>query len=219
LIGSGGYPYYGIMKIPKILLYLLFAAPGILAAHPHMGFTAAMEFEFSGDKMKGVWQEWRFDPFFSGSIRGSYDWNGDGRFDLDETEAVFAGAFANLKNYDFFIFYRTGGKTLVPERVERFSVWMEGNTMVYRFFVPLEVKDREIFLSVFDRTYFCAITYADPPAVTSGTTNLAPQYRRRENRDNPVYYNPLSPADDNTRYDRWAPGLETAYPEELHVTF
>ncbi len=204
---------------PAMLLILFFGAAGFLSAHPHMGFTAAMEFEFSGDEMRGVWQEWRFDPFFSGSIKGSYDWDGDGKFDQYETEAVWAGAFSNLKNYDYFIFYRTGGKTLVPERVENFSVWMEGNTMVYRFFVPLSVKNRELYLSVFDQTYFCAITYADPPAVTAGATPLDPRYRRRENKDNPVYYNPLSPADDTTRYDQWAPGLETAYPEELHVTF
>ena len=204
---------------PTAFLIFLLVSAGFLPAHPHMGFTASMEFAFSGNEMKGVWQEWRFDPFFSGSIRSGYDWDEDGRFDQDETDAVFAGAFSNLKNYDYFIFYRTGGKTLVPERVDSFSVWMEENTMVYRFFVPLEVKDRELFLSVFDVTYFCAVSYADSPAKTSGTTILTPRYEQRENKDNPIYYNPLSPADDNTRYDRWAPGLETAYPEEIHVKF
>lgn len=210
------------MRRSSLLLFFLFIliCPLSLAAHPHMSFTTKMEFAYQNDEMAGVWQEWRFDVFFSGTIRQGYDWDGDNEFNEEETDAVFAGAFANLENYDYFMFYRTGGETFTPSETNQFSVWMEEDVMVYRFFVPLDVKNREIWLSVFDVTYFCAIFYEEDAAKTTGrTAGTSPIYLAEKNEDNPIYYNPTSPANDNTRYTKWAPGLETAYPEEIHVRY
>ena len=40
-----------------------------------------------------------------------------------------------------------------------------------------------------------------------------------ENKEFPVYYNPLGAATDSTVYYEWKPGLQTYYPKEVHLTY
>ena len=207
----------------KIISAFLFAvlAAAFLTAHPHVSLDARLEFEFDGTECRGFWVEWNFDPFFSATVIGDFDANRNGRFEDSEIRRVHDGAFINLRKYGFFTLIRRGSRRISPESVESFKAEIRDSRLVYRFFVSLAGKGfgQDFAVAVFDTTYYCAVRYA-PDAVSFVQRSpgaAVPSYAREVNRSFPVYYNPAGGAADGTTYSEWKPGLQTAYPEEIHV--
>lgn len=202
-----------------LTLMLLPAAAG--HTHPHMLLMTQLEVDFQGRQCTGIRVDWGFDRFFSQSVIGDYDLDGDGRFDSRETEDVYNYAFINLAHYGYFLYFRQGNSRVQPGAVTDFSVRQADGQVFYNFYVP--VKDLGLTdnfsISVFDPTYFCAVRYADDPVTLLHAGGPEPSFELVENTGYPVYYNPLGDAGDNRTYDSWKPGLETAYPEEVHVFF
>jgi len=213
------------MRISSVLRSLIFlvvlgsAAP--LFAHPHMSLVASCEFVWKDDTLSGVHIDWAFDPYFSADIIRGFDSNGDGKFDPDETQAVYDNAFQNLKNYHFFTFIRQGSRRTNPASVKDFSVSQKSGTLHYRFFVDLSAYRGELSLSLYDYTYYCAIDYAKERAVILkfDQTQVRPIAEIVENKKYPVYYNPTGAIDDNTIYYTWKKGLLTFYPREIVIRY
>ncbi len=205
-----------------VLTVLLLCLPVLLWAHPHMQFTSTAEFVWEGEELAGVFLEWQFDSFFSADIIGAYDINDDGRFDEEETQAIFDGAFSNLKNYYYFIFISQKGRRETPEKIEKFSAMQRNGVLVYRFYVDLSSWNTEkLRLAVYDYTFFCDIRYPEnkPVILRYDPDVVQPEWEIRENRDNPVYYDPFGAVDDTTVYYEWKPGLETYYPREITIRY
>ena len=58
-------------------------------------------------------------------------------------------AFINMENYGFFLYFREGDKRVSPEEVSDFSVRVQDQSVVYRFFVDLDmISGRDFSLSV-----------------------------------------------------------------------
>ncbi|MBI9103200.1 MAG: DUF1007 family protein [Spirochaetales bacterium] len=209
------------MRKLLLLLTLILCSCFLLSAHPHMLLLPKLEFECDGETFLGVWVDWGFDSMFSLSIIDSYDWNKDGEFDADETQSVHDYAFINLENYGYFLSIREGDQRYTPSGTSGFSVRQVEGKLFYRFFVSFQEWSlgKDISVNVFDPTYFCAVQYADPAIIVRQASGAMPDFRLEENKDYPVYYNPMGTVDDDTTYDQWKPGLETAYPEEAHVWF
>jgi len=187
-----------------------------------MQLESKLTIEYSCRECQGIWAEWSFDDFFSSSIIKGYDLNRDGSFNAEETQMVRDNAFENLKNYGYFVFLRKGGARRNPKKVQKFSVWQEKGRLFYKFFVPLTGQGygENFSFSIFDSTYFCAVKYAEEPVVIEQEgEGDAPVYELVKNKKYPVYYNPMGAANDMRTYEKWAPGLEKAYPEEIHVYF
>ncbi len=199
---------------------VLCAAP--LAAHPHMFLESRAEIVTRGGSLSGVWLEWKLDTFFSADLIHGYDLNRDGIFDAAETRALEQGAFANLRHYHYFTFIRVGTVRTNPSAVKDFSARQSGGAVIYRFFVDLSAYAAdELYLAVYDYTYFCDIRYPqrDPVSITDGAQVPGRTLRWEivENREYPVYYNPLGAVDDTTGYYKPAPGLATYYPREIRI--
>ena len=193
-----------------------------VSAHPHMLILPSLEFEVKDGKCPGVWVDWEFDTMFSLSIIDSYDWDRNGIFDEEETRSIHDYAFINLENYGYFISVREGDVRRSPGGTYDFSARQEDGRLFYRFYVSFAQWNLgpDFAVSVFDPTYFCAVRYRDIPITLRKLgPGPVPEYGLEENREYPVYYDPLGAADDTTLYTRWKPGLETAYPEEAHVSF
>jgi len=200
----------------------LLALPAGLFAHPHMFLSSTEEFVWKGAKLDGCYVEWEFDRFFSADIIRGYDANGDGVFNASETRAVYDGAFINLKNYYYFTFIRQGNARTNPQGVSRFAVSQRDGVLSYRFYVDLsKAGTEEIALSIYDYTFFCDIAYPEKNAVklTYDPALVSPSYTIAENKDYPVYYNPLGAIDDTTVYYEWKKGLQTFYPREIRITY
>lgn len=191
--------------------------------HPHVAITATIELVYAGRECSGFWQEWIFDAVFSAMVRNDFDANRDGRFDAAEQAAIHDGAFINLRKYGFFTLIRRGNLRTSPDAVQDFSAAIRNDRVVYRFFVPLKDQgySADFSLAIFDTTFYCNIEYAATPVTVSQRQAGAaiPTISRSVNKNFPVYYNPADPPGVNKIYTAWAPGLQTAWPEELHVSW
>ncbi len=215
-------PTYSVFRRAAVAAFALCLLAAPLAAHPHMFLESRAEIVLNSGELSGVWLEWTLDSFFSADLIHGYDLDRNGSFDAAETRALEQGAFVNLRHYHYFTFIRVGSARTNPSGVRNFSARQSGGSVIYRFFVDLSRHaSDEVFLAVYDYTYFCDIRYPQRNPVTITDPSPVPGKTARweivENRDYPVYYNPLGAIDDTTVYYKPAPGLATYYPREIRI--
>jgi ABC-type uncharacterized transport system substrate-binding protein len=201
-------------------LFLLLSVSAF--AHPHMFFSSTAEFVWNGSKLSGFWLEWTMDEFFSADLIHGFDHDMNGKFSPGETEELRVGAFVNLKNYYYFTFIRQGPKRSNPASVTQFSARQKDGRVIYRFYVDLAALPQgDIAVAVYDYTFFCDVSYPAKDAVrlSYDPAVVKPSFEIAENRDYPVYYNPLGAIDDTTVYYSWKKGLQTYYPREIRITY
>lgn len=207
-------------KIAALLYILLPLLP--LSAHPHMSIHYSCDFHFHDNELSGAWINFAFDRYFSVDISNSFDEDKNGIFSREETDQIYNYAFINLEKYGFFLSIRDVRGRTSPTEVSQFEAYLdEEDILNYRFYITLEENDeRELYLSIYDPTYFCATYMAesDPVSVKAEPPHQT-QYEVVENTDYPVYYDPYAPASDTTTYDKWRPGLNTYFPEEIHLAY
>jgi len=210
-----------VRKSRLLLMTLLFFMPALCFAHPHMSLTASCRFVWTGNKLSGVCLDWGFDPYFSADIINGYDVDKNGSFDKKETEEVYKNVFSNLKNYHYFTFIRQGSERGNPNSMSDFSVYRENKTIHYRFFIDLSKYAGELYLAVYDYSYFCAIDYPkdNPVSFDCDPTLVKPSFEIVENKKYPVYYDPYGAIDDTTVHYTWKKGLLTFYPREIHLEY
>ncbi len=193
-----------------------------LYAHPHIFIDCSVEFVWEKTDLKGFYVEWEFDRFFSADIIRSFDTDRNGVFDAQETRKIFQSAFSNLKNFHYFTFIRQGKQRTSPASVSQFSVSQKNGQVIYRFFVELSRFPKgDLFVAIYDYTFFCDVRFREksPVKLTYDPAYVKPSYLLQENRDYPVYYDPLSPASDTRIYTEWRKGLMTFYPKEIKITY
>lgn len=189
-------------------------------AHPHTFIYSTLAPEFDGQTVKGVWVEWTFDEMFSLQVIMEADTNGNKKLEPTEVDYIFDHAFINLKNYDYFFYQRDGEDRIGAKEIEEFNARINGNVLVYKFFVPLERKTNPLVISLIDSTFFCALSYnKGKPVYFVKAESVAPQYRIEQNKKYPVYYNPMGAIDDDRIYTKFQKGLSTAYPEEVIINY
>lgn len=186
-----------------------------------MFFSSEVEFVWSGERLSGAYLDWTFDSFFSADLIHGYDRNRDGKFDATETREIFDNAFANLRHYYYFTFIRQQSKRSNPAAVKEFSARQRNGTVSYRFYIDLSgYAPGELFLAVYDYTFFCDIRPGEQPVRLRYEPALVrPRFEVVENKDYPVYYDPLAPADDTTVHYSYRPGLKTYYPKEIRIHY
>lgn len=208
-----------VRRVFALSLLWMFFSYGSLAAHPHMSLESDMTLIRSGDQVTAITLTWYLDIFFSAGIISDYDRDKNGLFDAKETALLQAEAFSNLKNYGYFVLFRTPKGRFPATNVKDFSAAQKDGMLVYTFTLPLDGLNlgHEFWFAVFDLTYFCAVDYRPGGLKLEGSGTAPIKYQVVKNINAPIYYNPNGTADDNTLYPKWKPGLETAYPEEIHV--
>ena len=81
-------------------------------------------------------------------------------------------------------------------------------------------SERKISIASYDYTYFCDIAYdKEQPVIFHCDESVQPQYTVYQDKNNPIYYNPLGAITDTRVYYEWQPGLQTYYPIEIVVTY
>ncbi|MGI5173136.1 DUF1007 family protein [Treponema sp. OMZ 840] len=191
-------------------------------AHPHVAITSSVNFVWEGKSLQGAYIEWTFDRFFSADIINWLDADRDGTFNKAENEQVYNNAFINLRNYYYYTFIRQGKKRTNPEKVTQFKATQNKGIMTYRFYIDLSsYAGNELYVAVYDYTYFCDIRYAEDRGVllTYDRSQINPSFTIIENRDYPVFYDPLGPITDTSVYYEWKPGLQTYYPREIRISW
>jgi len=157
------------VKRGLIIIILAVLIPGNAWCHPHVFMDTGIEVAYNDRGLSGFWIDWEFDKIFTASILMDFDRDHDRILSPEEVADIQANAFSNLANYNYFLYFRCCGNTYRPTAVKDFTAYMENERIHYRFFVPysLPLGDgaAKINLAVYDDTYFCAISYAEPLAV------------------------------------------------------
>ncbi len=198
--------------------YIVFMLSAFVSvyAHPHMFIDTKLEIRLDGNRLDGLEITWFFDPMFTASIVNDYDLNGNDSFSEHEVELVYENAFSNLADFDYFTYVSTGNTTQSPSSVEDFTVFMDGQTLVYRFFVPFDIPVRDgcVVVAIYDHTYYCDILYCSDSPITvvgSGSSNASFQIVENSNIEI-LYGGSVSVSRDGKTYT----GL--AYPQQVVVT-
>ena len=185
-------------------------------AHPHMFIDTQLEIRLDGDRLDGLQITWFFDPMFTASILYDYDSNGNGSFSESEVYAIYQNAFSNLADFDYFTYVSSGSTTQSPRSVEEFSAFMEGQTLGYRFIVPIDIPvcDGSFSVAIYDHTYYCDILYCEDSPITligPGSGNASFQIVENNNIEI-LYEGAISVSRDGKTYT----GM--AYPQQVVVS-
>lgn len=213
-----------IIRSTLLISFFAVIATVALWAHPHVFIDSHLDFEMQGKVCVGIWVEWTFDPVFSADVIGQFDRDHDGIFNSTENDMVRTKAFSNLRKYGYFTYIREGDVRQCPESVDNFQASQRNGLAIYRFHVSLQGKgiSDDFSVATFDSTFYCASRYVQEPAtVLSKDGDIAPTPRIEivQDKKHPVYYNPRGSSGDMRVYLKWEKGLETAYPEEIHISF
>jgi ABC-type uncharacterized transport system substrate-binding protein len=186
-----------------------------------MFIDTSVTFAFEDDTLTGFWVEWKFDEIFSGTIGLDYDRNRDGSLNEREQELIRKNAFSNLRNYHYFITVRHAGTEWKADTVKRFSARMENDRLYYRFFVPYRVEvngtPSNVRVVIFDHTFYSDIAYVDSrPLSFEGADQLEIHADIIQNKDNPVFYDPVGGRQRSSAENRVKRGK--AYPYEIHLS-
>ena len=210
--------YKGSKPVFRKWLYVicLLSAFAAAYAHPHMFIDTKLEVRLSGNQLDGLEITWFFDPMFTASIVNDWDVNGNGSFSSSEVDLVYENAFSNLADFDYFTYVSTGNTTLSPSVVEDFTVFMDDQTLVYRFFVPFDIPvcDGIFSVAIYDHTYYCDILYCSDSPITlagSGSSNASFQIVLNDNIEI-LYGGAVSVSRDGKTYSG------TAYPQQVVIT-
>ncbi|WP_179953054.1 DUF1007 family protein [Desulfobotulus mexicanus] len=134
-------------------------------AHPHVFMQTALELELDEKGVRGIWQRWAFDEYFSAWVIEDFDKNKDGVFCEKELKIVYEETFQNLENFGFFTRILKDGRMIPVKKIEHFSVEIEDGHAVYSFFIPFAVSPEEgtskFYIAVYDESFFCHLFF--PP--------------------------------------------------------
>jgi len=146
------------MLLSAMLFWML--CPAKASAHPHVFVDCSLTFEFNDNGLSGVRQKWWFDEMFAAMILGEFDKNHDNKLTPDEASALEQGAFVNLKNFNYFTRVLVDGKEHNPIEAPQFKPSVEDGTLVYEFFVPLNITDRAkhvVMVAIYDESFYTAV--------------------------------------------------------------
>lgn len=141
-------------------MQLCLLGPGKAFAHPHVFVDCSLTFEFNGNCLSGVRQKWWFDEMFAAMILGDFDKNHDNKLTKKEATELEQGAFVNLKNFNYFTRILIDGKERNPIEATEFKPSIEEGTLVYEFFVPLNITDSAkhiVMVAIYDESFYTAI--------------------------------------------------------------
>jgi len=172
------------------------ARPGL--SHPHVFLESEMRVELDRDGIKGLWHEWIFDEYQSAWIISQYAKDGSGEISGPELDRLYRETFDNLKAYDFFTWVVVGDETIAAGEIDHFSVKIRDNLAVYSFFIPLDISlgqnPEEVYILVYDETYFCHIFFPPEEVGFTGETwawNIEYSFTKRP--DMSFYFGMVTP--------------------------
>jgi ABC-type uncharacterized transport system substrate-binding protein len=164
-----------IFRKPGLILLLAATTVSPALAHPHVFINNKMTVVFDGGTLKGVTFRWKFDEIFSATLLASFRPDADGNYGAKATASIKSFAFDNLKNYHYFLAFFIGKSALKNIRIEQFAPSVvDGKTIVYSFFVPLDLRvkpeEQSVSVTVYDDTYFVAfdLMHTDDVTITGG---------------------------------------------------
>lgn len=149
------------------VLAAVLAAAAPAGAHPHVFVDHTVVVRFGAGGPEAVDFSWTFDDMFSALIIQSFDADKDKKFSAREVRVIEEKHFGNLKEYQYFVSIRHGGKPL-PITVRQFRATTARGQVTYAFTVPVGVNgagEGTLEIIVDDPTFYTAFMPAPGTAV------------------------------------------------------
>ncbi len=178
--------------------WLLLAGMSPAGAHPHVWIDAVVTFAFKDGRIVAIRQEWTFDEVFGDAIIGQFDANKDKKFDAKELAALEQGAFANLREFDYFSHLSVDDKAVPTKAVTGFAARVDKGRLVYSFILPVEpgidpLKGR-VALGLYDQSYFVDVQVGDRSTVKyEGNGAMDCRTQLAENTRKPIFGGQIFP--------------------------
>ena len=180
-----------------LCFFIVFITEGKVLGHAHVWIHSAVIVHFDKDGMTGFKQEWVFDEMFSNMIIHDFDKNHNGEFEPSEVQAVFKGAFCNLKEFYYFTHVKINDKKFVVKFVKDFNAKIVKNRVVYHFFVPCHVKAtssfKEIRIGIYDKSFYTNITLLKDQIFFQNDSGYEYRHKVEKNKKDPYYYGQVYP--------------------------
>ncbi|MBR9981833.1 MAG: DUF1007 family protein [Desulfatitalea sp.] len=132
-------------------------------SHPHVFIEVRIEVELDARGIKGIWQHWTFDEYFSAWIIEEFDTDGDGKFSDEELPIVFEQSFHNLAKHGYYTKILVGDRQIPVNHIEHFSVAIENNHTIYSFFtslnIAIEPDTPPVVVAVYDEDFYCHVFF------------------------------------------------------------
>lgn len=167
--------------------YLLIFALAVLCpslthsaqAHPHVWATVRSEIVFGPDgKIEAIRHAWTFDEFYTAMAVQGLDTDGDGAFSKEELQPLAQVNVESLKEFAYFTFVRIGKDETSQPLKEPVDYWIDysENALTLHFTLPLatpiEVKQKEVAVDVYDPSFFVAFGFAtEAPVKLAGAAS------------------------------------------------
>jgi ABC-type uncharacterized transport system substrate-binding protein len=130
----------------------------------------------------GLNVEWTFDDGYAQVALDGLDTDGDGTYSQSELDPLTKENIASLKDYNYFVAPRAGGKPVEIGDVTEYGQIYSGNKLELHFQVPLaapvDPRKEEFYYKIYDPDFFIAMDYAQDDPV--GIVGNLPQGCRLE---------------------------------------
>jgi ABC-type uncharacterized transport system substrate-binding protein len=122
-------------------------------AHPHVYIDMEMSLDVDSQGIAGLWQRWTLLRNFSPDIIIQYDEDKNGFFDENEQKNIYNKAFLGAAPYYYFTFITIDDREYVSLKVENFSAVIQGDLVIYSFYIPTGISADEKLKSIEVVTY------------------------------------------------------------------
>lgn len=184
-------------RVWRSLAALLAAAPLVLPAvavraHPHVWIDNVTTLVFQQGRIVAIKLEWTFDDLFGDGIIEQFDTDKNKRFDAKELAALEKGAFANLREFEYFTHVSVDDKSVPTTTVAGFQARIVKGKLVYGFTVPVNapvdpLKQRFV-LGLYDPSFFVDIQVGGRASVKyEGADGMDCRTQLAENTKKPIY--------------------------------
>jgi ABC-type uncharacterized transport system substrate-binding protein len=139
---------------------LLAFGPIAAQAHPHVFIKQHVEAVFDRSGLTGIRLTWRFDAMYSSMMRADYVSSKKGPLTPEDVKTLHDKCFSALKDEHYFTTVTFDGHPLPLGVPTDFSAEAAGDSIVYRFVIPLKLlpgqirPTNKVEISVFDPSYY-----------------------------------------------------------------
>jgi ABC-type uncharacterized transport system substrate-binding protein len=133
-----------------------------VAAHPHVWTDYWVEAVSDQDGIVELRFTWRFDTMFSTMLRNDLK---IAKMNPEAIKKLRDKAFANLKNFHYYIYIQHDGAEFLPQSVKDFSARDHGEQIEYLFTIALPKPAKTVEVSLYDEELYVDI---GPPMQDGG---------------------------------------------------
>jgi len=133
------------------LMLAMMVLPLAASAHPHVWITYTLKVVADKQGISKLRFTWLLDAMFTEMVKEDFHLKTIGTKD---TNFIKNNAFANLKNYHYYLDIKTDGVAFIPQEVDDFLVNLRGDQLEYTFTVALPKPTQHLELALFDDSFY-----------------------------------------------------------------